>query len=102
MPERKEYIERIREELEQWNIELTRLEQRAHDAGAEARQKWEARKPELEQVLADMRQRVREARDHVGKGAGDSWDATRARLDDGWQKINRELRELTERIFPGN
>ncbi|AJD48776.1 hypothetical protein S7S_11820 [Isoalcanivorax pacificus W11-5] len=98
MAERKEYIERIREKLEQWNTELTRLEQQARDAGEEARRNWETRKPELEQVLADMEQRVREARNH----AGDTWDATRARLEQGWQKINRELHELTERLFPGN
>ncbi|MCK0537617.1 hypothetical protein [Alcanivorax quisquiliarum] len=98
MTERKEYIERIREKLEQWNTELTRLELLARQAGAEAQQKWERRKPELEQVLADMEQRVRDARDQ----ASGSWDATRARLDQGWQKINVELRELTERLFPGN
>lgn len=98
MIERKEYIERIREKLEQWNTELTRLESQARQAGADAQQKWEQRKPELEQVLADMEQRVREARDH----ASGSWDATRARLEQGWQKINIELRELTERLFPGN
>lgn len=98
MTERKEYIERIREKLEQWNTELTRLELLARQAGAEAQQKWEHRKPELEQVLADMEQRVRDARDQ----ASGSWDTTRARLDQGWQKINVELRELTERLFPGN
>lgn len=98
MSDHQEYINRIRGELDQWNSELARLEAHAHQAGEEARQKWETRKPRLEEVMAEMERRLAEARDH----AGENWEASRARMEQGWQKISHELRELTERLFPGN
>ncbi|MBZ2188355.1 hypothetical protein K8B33_04570 [Alcanivorax sp. JB21] len=98
MPHRKEYIERIKRKLDEWDGELDRLEDKAKQARDEVQQQWAERRPELEQVLRDLEMRVKNAHDSVEE----NWEETRSKLESGWERLSRELKTVTDRLFPGN
>lgn len=98
MIERKAYIARIKEKLDEWDDELEKLEQRACDAGGGAMEHWERHKMELQEVLIEMQERIDELRD----SAGELIDGMHGNLDQAWQRVSRDLELLTDRLFPGN
>ncbi len=97
MPDRQEYIERIKHKVDEWNNELNRLEQVASQSG-DNREFFDSLKPELEEVLEEMEERVEALRD----SAPEQGEEIRAALDQGWHRLSKDLAGLCDRIYPGN
>lgn len=98
MIERKEYIERIKQKLDEWDDELERFEESALQAGGDASEQCERHKLELQEMLLEMQERIDELRDEgVGMAA-----VSQSELDQAWQRVSRDLEVLTDRLFPAN
>ena len=97
MPDRQEYIERIKHKLDEWNAELARIESaaRQQDQGQDM---LESIKPEFEEMLEEMQERIEALR----SADPESSELIREELDQGWRKLGHELETLAERIVPGN
>lgn len=97
MADRHEYIERIKHKIDEWNNELNRLERIASQGGSN-REFMESIKPELDEVLEEMEERVEALRESTPEDSAE----IRAELDQGWHRLSNDLAGLCERIYPGN
>lgn len=97
---REEYVEKLKGQLDEWNAALDRLEKRAGELKAEARERYEER-------LAALRTKQQEI---LGKlkdlqAAGESaWDAIKASLEAGRTEFKRayEEAESETKELPGS
>lgn len=95
MIDRKNYIERIKQKLDEWDDELERLEQEAASRAEPADHQLERHRMELHAMLMEMQDRIDELRDEYG---GDAASMSQA----DWQTVSRDLEILTERLYPAN
>ncbi len=87
MSKRDEYIEKIKQQLDEWNSELDELEQKTKQAEGEAKRK-------LEEKVGEMRAHIDDAEAMVEKllGAADElWEGIKLGVESAADKI-REAR----------
>ena len=59
---REQFIERIKQQLDELNDEIDRLEKRAGEVSAESREKLKAQREEMKQRRSELETKLREAR----------------------------------------
>lgn len=80
---RDEYVEKLKAQLDQWNTELVKWEEKAKTAQAGARAEYEKRletfRQQRDQAVEKMRQ--------LQASAGDAWVDLMRGADDAWKKM---------------
>ncbi len=86
---REEYVERIKRQLDEWNAGIDRLEKRAGELRAEARQRYEARVAALRAKRQELQGKLKEI-----QASGESaWDAVKASFEAARTEFKRAYEE---------
>jgi uncharacterized coiled-coil DUF342 family protein len=86
---RDEYVEKIKAQLDEWNAAIDRLETRAGELTAEARQRFEARVDALRAKRQEIYGKLKEI-----QAAGESaWDAIKASVEVARTEFKRAYEE---------
>ncbi|NIW35243.1 MAG: hypothetical protein GWN32_01300 [Gemmatimonadetes bacterium] len=92
---REEYVERIKRQLDEWNAAIDRLEKRASDLTAEARQRYQARVSALREKRQEIQGKLKEL-----QASGESaWEAVKAGVEAARTEFKRAYEE-TEKETP--
>jgi hypothetical protein len=86
MPDRHQYIEKLKAKLDEWDRELSTFENRAKDAGEEVKQRSHL-------ALADLMT----ARQQIGRNLVEIVDAS----DDAWQTLRLSLDKALDNVKSG-
>ena len=91
MESRDDYVQRLKTQLDQWNSEVSKWEQKTQEAQADMRSQYERQLEEFrkqrDQAMEQMRQ--------VQNAAGDAWMNFIRGTDDAWART----REAYEKAF---
>lgn len=86
---REEYVERIKRQLDEWNAGIEKLEKRAGELTAEARQRYQARVEALRARRQEIQGKVKEL-----QAAGESaWEAIKAGVEAARTEFKRAYEE---------
>lgn len=96
MPLREETMTRIHTRLDEWNRELEKLEGQARSQ--QALEYLEMFRSDLERVLADTER----AMEHLRRDCTGDIEEMCLQLDQGWQRVSRDMQNLCDQIYPGN
>ncbi len=84
MEKRDEYVARLKQQLDQWNADITKWEGKARDAQSGMRTEYEkqlqAFRQQRDQALEQMRR--------VQSATGDAWMDLMRGTDDAWAKMH--------------
>jgi lipid II:glycine glycyltransferase (peptidoglycan interpeptide bridge formation enzyme) len=83
MPNRDEYVEKMKNQLDQWNAEIAKWEVKSREAQAEARAEYdkrlEALKQQREQAMYQMKL--------LQAAAGEAWVEMMRGTDEAWARM---------------
>jgi peptidoglycan hydrolase CwlO-like protein len=86
---REEYVERMKRQLDEWNAAIDKLEKRAGELTAEARQRVQARVAALRAKRQEIQGKLKEM-----QAAGESaWDAIKASVEAARTEFKRAYEE---------
>lgn len=74
---RDEYLEKIKQQLDEWNGELDKLEAKQEEVKGEAKTKYNTQVKELQQKLRSVQDKVQE----LQSSGQDKWDELQAEVD---------------------
>jgi chromosome segregation ATPase len=85
---RDEYVEKIKNQLDEWNKEIEALEEKAHLATGDIKSKYEERIASLRQHHNDAKEKAEEIR----KAADDAWDELKEGFENAWQTVREAFK----------
>ncbi len=91
---RDEYVEKLKKQLDQWNDEISYLENRAEQMQADA-------KDDYDQHIKDLRQQSREAQaklHEIQKAHIHAWDDLRAGAEQIWHAMEESFKRTSSRF----
>ena len=94
MRERDEYLEKMKAQLDHWNSEIDKLEDRSQEVQADAQSEYRERIDALKQ----RRQEVREKLDTLQNAGEGAWQDVRAGIDMAWTAMDEALRSAVSRF----
>lgn len=90
---------------DRWKIERNKLEAKAQNASAEARQKFETEWAALDQLRSEMKEKIidlevagENAWDDFKDGAEDAWGDVREGTEKAWGALNEGFRKASSRF----
>ncbi len=93
---REEYIEKLKQKLEDWNTEISSLEAKAEQVAGGLKEQYhkqledaKLRRDELQDTLAELKQSGDAAWDDLKSGADLAWDALTTALKSAKSKFER-------------
>ena len=92
-----QYFDRLKHKLEEWHDALVLLEERARVAGHDSLAEVERHKMELQDMYMDLQQRI----DELGQVMNEDRDGISDSIDAAWQRLNHDLQDMTDHLFPG-
>lgn len=87
MTTRKEYIEQLKSQLDQWNADIGRWEEKARVAGNDLRIEYEM---QLE-ALRKQREQATEKLRSLQESAGEAWKDMTAGMDEAWKAMREAI-----------
>lgn len=94
MNSREEYIRRMKVKLEEWNIELDLLSDKAEKAAAGARNEFLSQIDALKGKQADTRRKIEELQ-HAGEGA---WEDMKSGVELAWSAMGEAIDSARSRF----
>ena len=82
MSKRDEYVEKIKAQIDDWNADITKVEERAAQASDEMKTKYEQCLDSLRAERAAAYQKIEQIID----ASDDAWDEIQANADDLWER----------------
>jgi Na+/phosphate symporter len=79
-----EYVNRLQAQLDQWRTMMRDVEARAADASDERHEHFVDLTNQLERVMAEAEQKVRE----LNSAAEASWESKREGVESAWRRLN--------------
>ena len=93
--ERKEsYQQKIQEQLDEWRADIDRLKERAKNATAETRLKYQESIDRLELKMDEGRSKLKDLKE----SGEDAWDAVKEGADSIWDTMKATFAEVKERL----
>lgn len=93
--ERKEsYQQKIQEQLDEWRADIDRLKERAKNATAETRLKYQENIDRLELKMDEGRSKLKDLKE----SGEDAWDAVKEGADSIWDTMKATFAEVKERL----
>ncbi len=93
--ERKEsYQQKIQEQLDEWRADIDRLKERAKNATAETRLKYQENIDKLELKMDEGRSKLKDLKE----SGEDAWDAVKEGADSIWDTMKATFAEVKERL----
>lgn len=83
MPSQHEYVNRLRQQLEDWDYQLDRLEHRVQDLGNDARDRAKQKLADVRRYRADVEARLKK----LESAAGDALEDVRDGLEIAWDGL---------------
>lgn len=97
MKSRDEFMKELKTRIEEWNNEISQVEQNLKNASEHARIETEEKLNELRRYRDDARARLAE----VEQQSEDAWQAARDRTEAAWNKLNDGFRRILDRARGG-
>ncbi|MDF1820056.1 MAG: hypothetical protein P1U64_00685 [Alcanivoracaceae bacterium] len=94
----RDYFERLKTKLDEWNSELEVIEQRARVEGGDAAAQIEHHKMELQDMFLELQQRI----DELRQGLQDSVPSVSSSMDAAWARLSKDLEDMSDHLYPGN
>ena len=91
---RKEFVEKMKQELDEFNQRLDELEKRGADYSREARERFEKRIGDLRQKRNDMSQRLEE----INRAGDKAWEDLKAGATTAWNALQDGLKEVLSKF----
>lgn len=95
MSKREEYIEKLKNKIDEWDKDIEQLEVKARQASEDMRHKWESRKLELEEKRADMQGRLERLRN----SADDTWNDLKQEIDQAWDTLSKGIKDMKDKLL---
>ncbi len=89
-----EYIGKLKQQLDQWNVDIDVLEARAREADDEFRTNYDAYLEALKARRDEAKVRLALLRD----SAGDAWQELRKGSDEAWESIRHAVAEARKKF----
>jgi uncharacterized protein YukE len=77
MSRREEYIEQMKTQLDTWNAELDKLEERAYEFQGEAKERFEDRQQTIRRQLEEVKEKLQ----NLQKEGTDRWETMRNEIE---------------------
>lgn len=94
MKSRDETLQKLREQLRNWDEEIERLQAKMDAARQSLRAEYQER-------IDELRARRDEARGHLeelGRATGEAWNEARQGVDRAWEEMKRSLKRARDRL----
>ena len=93
--EKKEsYQQKIQEQLDEWRADIDRLKERAKNATAETKLKYQENIDRLELKMEEGRSKLKDLKE----SGADAWDAVKEGADSIWDTMKATFAEVKERL----
>lgn len=93
--EKKEsYQQKIQEQLDEWRADIDRLKERAKNATAETKLKYQENIDRLELKMEEGRSKLKDLKE----SGADAWDAVKDGADSIWDTMKATFAEVKERL----
>jgi len=96
MYSREEYVEKMKSQLDQWNADVARLEEKAKVAQAEARAEFDKRLEALKQ----QREQAMYQMNLLQSAAGEAWKELVRGTDDTWARMRETYDKASSHFRP--
>ena len=83
MSAREQYIEKAKARIDQWNAEIDKMKAQVHEAGADAKIRYQKQLDEMRAQRDDGHAKLKEVR----HASDDAWDDMKAGFDKAWENI---------------
>ena len=90
--ERKDFVDRLKQKIDEWNNDIDHLEKQLQNASQHARIETEEKMAELRRYRDEAQARLDEAR---AQGEA-TWQAARARTEAAWSTLNENFRKVLD------
>ena len=94
----RDYFERLKTKLDEWNNELEILEQQARVEGGDSIAQVEHHKMELQDMFMELQQRI----DELRQGLRDAVPKASSSMDAAWARLSKDLEDMSDHLYPGN
>jgi len=95
MSKRDEYAQKLKSQIDEWNVELDKFEARMNGVSEEIRQRYQdeladlrRRRDEMVQQLTRVQQATDDAWDDVWRGAEDAWEVMKSAFTRARSRFN--------------
>ncbi|KAF0809156.1 hypothetical protein A167_02070 [Alcanivorax sp. S71-1-4] len=95
MATRQEYIDKLKNKLNEWDNDIDTLEIKARQANEDLRHQWESRRLELQEKRQDLSNRLEKLR----HSADDTWTDMKKGIDDTWDAVTRGIKDMKEKLL---
>ncbi|AJD47979.1 hypothetical protein S7S_07815 [Isoalcanivorax pacificus W11-5] len=95
MATRQEYIDKLKNKLNEWDDDIDKLEIKARQANEDLRHQWESRRLELQEKRQDLSNRL----DKLRHSADDTWTDMKKGIDDTWDAVTRGIKDMKDKLF---
>lgn len=93
--EKKEsYQQKIQEQLDEWRADIDRLKERAKNATAETKLKYQENIDKLELKMDEGREKLKDLKE----SGSEAWDAVKEGADSIWDTMKATFAEVKERL----
>lgn len=93
MSARKEYLNRLKSKLDEWDAELDKLEERSRALQAETQARYRRQLDEVRQHRDELHRRYQD----LQKASESAWDQLRAGAEDAWRTLDEAFRRTRKR-----
>lgn len=97
---RQEYLDRLKNKMEEWNSEISRLAEKAGEAKEEKKAEYKEQmevisksREKLEEKMADLRQASESSWEGLKYGVESSWEALKAKYSEAKSKFQKDIEE---------
>lgn len=94
MKSRREYTEKLKQQLDDWNARIDEMEREAENASRDAREELRSHVRELK----EKRDRVRSGLERLQDVGADAWEDIRRETDDAWTGIRNAFDRAASRM----
>lgn len=94
MPNREIFVEKLKAKLDEWNVEVDRLESKAEMIDAQSRARYRAAMQEIKGKIQQIEKKLT-----VLKNSGtDAWQDLKAGAEDAWREFEDSLKQAKDRF----
>lgn len=90
MGAKEDFIKKMEEQLEQWNLEMKKFKAKADQAQAGMKAKYYEEIERLKKKQADLRGRL----DKASKAGGEAWRDFSGGIEEAWKDLKKGLEDL--------
>ena len=94
MPNREIFVEKLKAKLDEWNVEVDRLESKAEMIDAQSRARYRAAMQEIKGKIQQIEKKLT-----VLKNSGtDAWQDLKVGAEDAWEEFEASLKQAKDRF----